>query len=171
MDTFRKARKTGDPYKGLVLFFSCNHCPYVHAMEEYLRALVMRWYPKGFCFVAINSNDASAYPEDSYEEMQKRVDHLHLPWGYLHDPSQKVARSFGARCTPHFFLFDEKHQFQYEGGLVDTPLQVEHAQHHYLEQALQDLFHKGKVSQPHTQPAGCSIKWMKSRDGGSCSLP
>lgn len=90
---------------GLVAFL-CNHCPYVKGSEEMLISIVKRFQADGLKTLTINSNDAGKYPEDSYEKMKEKAAVLSLPYPYLHDESQGVARAFDAACTPEFYLFD-----------------------------------------------------------------
>ena len=88
-----------------VIFFTCNHCPYVTGSDELTRKVAEK-FQKEVEFVAINSNSKNTYEEDSYENMVLRMEEFNFPWLYLHDESQKVAQEYGALKTPHFFLFD-----------------------------------------------------------------
>lgn len=87
--------------KFLVVFFTCNHCPYVINSDATTKqtALFFSEIP----FIAINSNSANTYAEDSYENMVKRMEEYQFPWLYLHDETQEVAKAYGALKTPHFF--------------------------------------------------------------------
>src|ERR1700722_4411251 len=92
----------------LVLFFTCNHCPYVTGSDEITRKTVEAFQSKDVAFVAINSNSKNTYPEDSFEHMIKRMNEKKFPWVYLYDESQETAKKYGALRTPHFFVFDQE---------------------------------------------------------------
>ena len=94
--------------KLLVVIFSCNHCPYVVAYEDRMIAIQDDYASKGVRLIAINSNDAVKYPDDSFEKMKVRAREKGYNFPYLHDADQSVARAFGATNTPHVFVLDEK---------------------------------------------------------------
>jgi peroxiredoxin len=145
--------------KGLVIFFTCNHCPYVIGSDEITRKTAENFQPKGIAFVAINSNSKNTYPEDSFERMVNRMKTYNFPWVYLYDESQKVAKDYGALRTPHFYLFDENRRLVYCGRAVDSPRDATKIKQHDLDQALEE-FIKGKpISLPITNPIGCNVKW------------
>lgn len=145
------------PY--LVLFFTCNHCPYVINSDELSRATALKFAPQGFAFVAINSNSPNTYPEDSYDHMVERMRTHKFPWIYLHDKTQEIALAYGALRTPHFFVFDEKRKLVYTGRAVDTPRQPEQVTTHDLDRALTELAAHKTISIPRTNPIGCNVKW------------
>lgn len=95
-----------DESKVLVVFFTCNHCPYVTGSDEVTRQTVEQFAGQGVRFVGINSNSANTYDEDSFERMVERMKTHHSPWLYLYDQSQQAARLYGALRTPHFYVFD-----------------------------------------------------------------
>ena len=107
--------------KILVIFFTCNHCPYVTGSDEVTRQTAKKFEPKGVKFVGINSNSPNTYPEDSFDNMVKRMKEHKFPWMYLYDETQDIARAYGALRTPHFFVFDEKRKLVYTGRGVDNP--------------------------------------------------
>jgi peroxiredoxin len=107
--------------KVLVVFFTCNHCPYVIGSDEATRATADKFMPQGVAFVGINSNSPNTYAEDSFPHMVERMDQYKFPWKYLHDATQDVARAYGALRTPHFFVFDADRKLVYTGRGVDTP--------------------------------------------------
>ncbi|MDP3435173.1 MAG: thioredoxin family protein, partial [Bacteroidota bacterium] len=107
--------------KILVVFFTCNHCPYVLGSDEVTRKTADRFQAEGVRFVAINSNSPNTYAEDSYENMIVRVDENQFPWIYLHDETQQVALAYGALKTPHFYVFDQGRKLVYTGRSVDQP--------------------------------------------------
>ena len=96
----------------LAVVFTCNHCPYAEAYEDLLIALAKDFDQEGAQFVLINSNDATNYPEDSFEMMKERHDEKNFPFPYCFDESQEVAKAYGALCTPHCFVFDRERQLK-----------------------------------------------------------
>lgn len=143
----------------LVLFFTCNHCPYVIGSDEQTRATADRFIPKGVLFVGINSNSEKTKPEDSFEHMVERMKSHHFPWLYLRDESQEVAKAYGALRTPHFFLFDRDRKLVYTGRGIDTPRQGTQAKVFDLDRALEELVSGRSISVPQTNPIGCNVKW------------
>ncbi len=143
----------------LVLFFTCNHCPYVQNSDPITAKTAKKYQPKGVSFVAINSNSDASYPEDSYEKMVERMKQYQFPWLYLHDPTQEVALAYGALRTPHFFVFDENFHLIYTGRGIDSPRDPSKMTVNDLENALEDYFHHRLVRTPLTNPIGCTIKW------------
>jgi peroxiredoxin len=100
--------KDFDNYKYLVVFFTCNHCPYVIGSDEITRQTALKYEEFGVKFIGINSNSPHTYPEDSFENMVSRMNSYKFPWVYLHDADQEIAMKYGALRTPHFFVFNEK---------------------------------------------------------------
>lgn len=145
------------PY--LVVFFTCNHCPYVIGSDELTRKTVEKFQPQGVAFVGINSNSANTYIEDSFENMVKRMEEHKFPWVYLHDESQDVARAYGALRTPHFYVFDQERKLVYTGRAVDNPRDATKVTTNDLETALKQLIAGEKISTPLTNPIGCNVKW------------
>ncbi|MBA3603545.1 MAG: thioredoxin family protein [Parachlamydiaceae bacterium] len=145
--------------KILVIFFTCNHCPYVINSDENTREIAERFKSKGVMFVGINSNSKSTVPEDSYEHMVERMASHNFPWVYLYDPTQEIALNYGALRTPHFFLFDERRTLIYTGRSVDAPRDASKITIHDLEKALEEHLSGQKIKTPLTNPIGCNIKW------------
>ena len=148
-----------DTAKFLVVFFTCNHCPYVIGSDEETRKIVDKYTPRGIAFVGINSNSTQDYPEDSWDHMLKRMDEQRFPWIYLHDKSQEIAKKYGALRTPHFYVFDEERKLVYTGRAVDQPRFAEKIQTRDLERTLNELLAGKQVSVPRTNPIGCNVKW------------
>jgi peroxiredoxin len=146
-----------EPY--LVIFFTCNHCPYVIGSDEITRKTAEKYAGKGVRFVGINSNSPNTYPADSFDNMVKRMKQYLFPWLYLHDRSQDVARAYGALRTPHFFIFNEKRELVYTGRSTDNPKDSRSITVYDLDRALEELTSGKKVSVPVTNPIGCTIKW------------
>jgi peroxiredoxin len=147
----------GDPV--LVIFFTCNHCPYVIGSDEATRRTAEKFSPRGVRFVAINSNSANTYAEDDFPHMVERMRDEKFPWIYLHDKTQEIARAYGALRTPHFYVFDRARRLIYTGRAVDNPRQAEKAKTHDLERALEEHLAGKPVSAPVTNPIGCNVKW------------
>ena len=147
----------GDPL--LVVFFTCNHCPYVTGSDESTRGTAEKFAPRGVRFVAINSNSPNTYAEDDFAHMEKRMREEKFPWLYLHDEGQDVARSYGALRTPHFYVFDRDRRLIYTGRAVDNPRQAERAKTHDLDRALEEHLAGTAISAPVTNPIGCNVKW------------
>ena len=141
-----------------VIFFTCNHCPYVTGSDELTRKVAEK-FQKEVEFVAINSNSKNTYEEDSYENMVLRMEEFNFPWLYLHDESQKVAQEYGALKTPHFFLFDASWKLIYTGRNTDNPRETTRRSTNDLHDALQEAMDGIEISVPVTNPIGCNIKW------------
>lgn len=145
--------------RALVIFFSCNHCPYVLGSEEVTRKTAEAFEPGGVKFVAINSNSPNTYSEDSYENMVLRMEEKRFPWLYLHDETQQIALEYGALKTPHFYVFNSERKLVYTGRAVDSPRDPSRITVSDLENALSELLSGQAVSVPVTNPIGCTIKW------------
>jgi peroxiredoxin len=143
----------------LVVFFTCNHCPYVTGSDEATRKTAEKFAPRGVRFVAINSNSANTYTEDDFPHMVERMRDHKFPWLYLHDESQGIARAYGALRTPHFYVFDRDRRLVYTGRAVDNPRQAEKATAADLERALEEHLAGKPASVPVTNPIGCNVKW------------
>lgn len=148
-----------DKYKYLVVFFTCNHCPYVIGSDEVTRATVEKYLPKGVGFAGINSNSENTYPEDSFQNMVLRMERHRFPWVYLYDKDQSVALAYGGLRTPHFFVFDEQRKLVYTGRGVDSPRDTTRMTVNNLDKALEELTSGKQISEPVTNPIGCNIKW------------
>ena len=143
----------------LVIFFTCNHCPYVTGSDEITSKTAKKFLDKGVEFVAINSNSENTYEEDSFENMILRMEKYNFPWIYLHDRDQEIALKYGALKTPHFFIFDNRRKLIYTGRGVDSPLDANKIKINNLELALDELTSNTLISIPITNPIGCSVKW------------
>ena len=145
--------------KYLVIFFTCNHCPYVIGSDEVTRATAEKFASQGVRFVGINSNSKNTYAEDSFEHMVLRMKEHQFPWVYLRDKSQDVALLYGALRTPHFYVFDEDRKLVYTGRGVDSPRDASKITVNDLDRALTELTTGQPVSVPETNPIGCNVKW------------
>lgn len=148
-----------DDFPVLVVFFTCNHCPYVLGSDEVTRQSVERYSPKGVKFVGINSNSSNTYPEDSFDHMVERMQTHKFPWLYLRDKSQEVALAYGALRTPHFYVFDKDRKLVYTGRGVDNPRDANLIKVNDLDRALEEHLTGETISLPITNPIGCNVKW------------
>ncbi len=148
-----------DEYKYLVVFFTCNHCPYVIGSDEVTRATAEKYHDKGVRFVGINSNSEKTYAEDSYPNMVARMESYKFPWLYLYDRDQSIARAYGALRTPHFYVFNEERVLVYTGRGVDSPRDTSRMTVNDLDRALDELTSGKTISVPVTNPIGCNVKW------------
>lgn len=148
-----------DHAKYLVIFFTCNHCPYVVGSDEVTRRTAEKFRNHGVVFVGINSNSEKTYAEDSFEHMVKRMEEQKFPWVYLRDQSQEVALTYGALRTPHFYVFDEERKLVYTGRGVDNPKDASRITVNDLDNALSQLVAGEEITTPITNPIGCNVKW------------
>ena len=145
--------------KYLVIFFTCNHCPYVIGSDEETSKVAEKYKIKGVRFVGINSNSPNTYAEDSYDGMVKRMLENNFPWIYLHDETQEIALKYGALKTPHFYVFDETRTLVYTGRGVDSPRDTSRMTVNDLDRVLDELTNNKEISIKKTNPIGCNIKW------------
>ena len=143
----------------LVIFFTCNHCPYVTGSDEVTRETALKYLDKGVNFVGINSNSPNTYHDDDFNHMVKRMDTYNFPWKYLYDSTQEVALAYGALRTPHFYVFDKNRKLAYTGRGVDNPRDTTRMTVNDLENVLQELVAGKEISVPITNPIGCNVKW------------
>lgn len=144
---------------GVVVAFICNHCPYVKAVLPAMMRDAVALRGLGIGFVGINANDALAYPEDSYHAMVALADEMELPFLYLRDETQHVARAYGAVCTPEFFGFDAGLKLRYRGRLDASRKSAVPNARRELVDAMRDVARGGVVAGEQFPALGCSIKW------------
>ena len=158
-------RKLGSDFlrdgKAYLVAFACNHCPYVKGSEEMLVSIARHFQPLGLKTVVINSNDAARYPEDSFEKMKDKSLEMDLPYPYLYDETQDVARAFDAACTPEFYLFDADQKLVYHGTINDNPRDKAKVTRDYLSDAISSVIAGNKPDPQFVHPLGCSIKWKQ----------
>jgi len=148
-----------EKYKYLVVFFTCNHCPYVIGSDEVTRTTAEKYLKKGVGFAGINSNSENTYTEDSFGNMVVRMEKYKFPWIYLYDKDQNIAREYGALRTPHFYVFDESRKLVYTGRGVDSPRDTSRMTVNNLDAVLDELTSGKPISVSTTNPIGCNIKW------------
>ncbi|GIU94363.1 MAG: thioredoxin family protein [Gaiellaceae bacterium] len=142
----------------LVLIQSCNHCPYVLAWEDRINDLAREYAERGVKFVAINSNDAEAYPQDSFEAMVDHAREAGYVFDYLYDESQEVARALGSERTPECFVYDADRRLVYHGAVDDNRDERE-VTRHYLRDAIEAALAGEAPPVAETPPVGCSVKY------------
>lgn len=150
--------------KGIILIFTCNHCPFSVAYEDRIIALHNKYASKGFPVLAINPNDEKAYPIDSYENMIERAKEKGFPFAYVRDETQEVAHRFGAMKTPHVFLLrNVGGQFvvSYIGAIDDNTNDPELVKTRYVENAIEAILKGEEIKPNFTKAVGCSIKWKE----------
>ena len=143
----------------LVIFFTCNHCPYVVGSDEVTRVAADKFADKGVKFIGISSNDIVKYPQDDFDHMVARMEEHKFPWVYMYDESQSVAWDYGALRTPHFYVFDKERKLVYTGRGVDNPRETDKMTINDLENALAEHVAGQEVSVKLTNPLGCNVKW------------
>ena len=144
----------------LVIFFTCNHCPYVTGSDEITRQASENFAELGVRFVGINSNSVDTVPDDSFDHMVLRMKEQEFPWVYLWDETQAVAMAYGALRTPHFFVFNHKRSLVYTGRGVDNPRDTSLMAVNDLERSLDEICAGNVISVPVTNPIGCNVKWQ-----------
>jgi peroxiredoxin len=155
--TYRLADFAGA--NALVVFFTCNHCPFVTGSDETTRATVKRFAAQGVAFIGINANSETTHPTDSFDHMVARMKEHRFPWVYARDKSQDTAKAYGALRTPHFYVFDGDRKLVYTGRGVDNPRSAAESTTNDLDRALEDLLAARPVRTPMTNPIGCNVKW------------
>ena len=143
----------------LVVFFTCNHCPYVTGSDEVTRQTAEKYAARGVRFCGINSNSENTHPTDDFDHMVQRMQEHRFPWVYLRDESQDVALAYGGLRTPHFFVFDRDRKLIYTGRGVDHPRDTRKMTVNDLDRALAEHLAGKPVSVPLTNPIGCNVKW------------
>jgi peroxiredoxin len=142
----------------VVVVFTSNGCPTVHAYEDRLAEIHRRYADQGVQVVAVNANNPHLSPGDAYPEMVKRAEARALPFPYLKDEDGSAASAYGAICTPHAFVFDEGRRLRYQGR-VDDARDATKVTSRDLENAIADLLAGRAPAVPVTAPFGCSIVW------------
>lgn len=144
----------------LVIFFTCNHCPFVTGSDEVTRKTVIKFANQGVKFVGISSNSVDTYQEDDFDHMVARMNEYKFPWTYLYDETQDIARVYGALRTPHFYVFDRERKLIYTGRAVDNPKETDKITVNNLDDALSEYLSGQPINKPLTNPIGCNVKWI-----------
>jgi peroxiredoxin len=148
--------------RGTLVMFICNHCPYVKAIRARLVDDMRELMAAGIGVVAISSNDAQAYPADSFERMADTAREWALPFPYLYDESQSVARAYGAVCTPDFFGYDAAGSLCYRGRLDEAAMgERKPGMRRELVEAMLAIAAGAPAATAQVPSMGCSIKWKR----------
>ncbi len=148
--------------RGTLIVFICNHCPYVKAIVSRLVRDAKELQAQGIGVAAICSNDADAYPADSFDNMKAFAETHGFTFPYLHDESQEVARAYDAVCTPDFFGFNAADELQYRGRLDESKTTLVPDARRELYEAMSAVAETGQGPREQTPSMGCSIKWRDS---------
>ena len=144
---------------GTLIFFICNHCPYVKAITKKLVYTVNEITKLGITSVGIMPNDVIKYPEDNFDNMKKFFNDNQLNFPYLIDSDQSIARNFGAVCTPDFFGYNSKNELQYRGRIGEMiNLKFVNDKNDLLD-AMIEISRTERGPKNQFASAGCSIKW------------
>ncbi len=150
--------------KGFIVIFTCNHCPYAVAYEDRIIALDKAYKKKGYPVIAINPNDPTEYPSDSFDNMKVRAKEKGFTFPYLFDETQEIAKAYGATRTPHIYLLQKEKGdlvVKYIGAIDDNHQDESAVKTKFVENAIQELIDGKEVSMASTKAIGCSIKWKK----------
>jgi len=146
--------------RGLLLFFICNHCPFVKAIVPKLVKVTNTLIDHGINSVGIMSNDVSDYPEDSFDNMARVAKKNNFSFPYLYDETQEIAKKYGAVCTPDFFGYNASLELQYRGRLDATRMaETSHDLEPELLNAMINIAQTGQGPIDQNPSVGCSIKW------------
>ena len=143
-----------------VLFFICNHCPFVIHINNELVKVANEFSSRGVSFIGISSNDVENYPQDAPELMKKVAEELKYPFPYLYDETQEVAKLYAAACTPDFYVFDANLKLKYRGQLDDSrPGNGVEVNGKDLRNALECILNNKENNSVQKPSIGCNIKW------------
>jgi peroxiredoxin len=145
--------------QNLLIVFTCNHCPYAQAVEDRVIQLQHGYGDGQMQLVAICSNDSVSYPDDAPAKLYQRWRDKKMPFPYLIDEDQQIAKAFGAVCTPDFFLYDKDRALRYRGRLDDNWKEPQKVTARELKRAIDALIEGKKPSDQQNPSMGCSIKW------------
>ena len=148
-------------FKGILIIFMCNHCPYVKAKVDALNELHER-FGREIAIIGINSNDSTNYPEDSFDAMKQTAKEKGFGFDYLIDETQKIAKEYGAMCTPDPFLFDGQKQLVFHGRIDNAMKPDDAVTEKTMINNMQKLLSGQKIENDFEPSIGCSIKWKEN---------
>ncbi len=160
IDDKKHALKDYDKYDGILIIFMCNHCPYVKAKIDTLNEIYKKCGNK-IAMIGINSNDATNYPEDSFDSMKQTAKEKGFEFDYLIDETQEVAKRYGAMCTPDPFLFDSQRRLVFHGKLDDAMNPDDVITEKTMINNIQRLLSGENIPKDFDPSIGCSIKWKE----------
>lgn len=153
-----------DDNNGVIVIFTCNHCPYSVAYEDRIIKMHEQYAPMGYPVVAINPNDPAVQPQDSFEKMIERSQEKDFPFPYLFDKGQEIYPKYGATRTPHVYLLENRGRYfevAYIGAIDDNYQNEDYVEEKFVEEAIADLEDGRKVQNNFTKAIGCTIKTKK----------
>ena len=148
-------------YKGYLVIFMCNHCPYVKAKVDALNELYEKC-GSDVAMIAINSNDSTDYPEDSFDAMKETAKEKGFKFDYLVDETQEIAKKYGAMCTPDPYLFDGQKQLVFHGRIDNAMKPDDTATEKTMVNNIDKLVAGQKIEKDFDPSIGCSIKWKEN---------
>jgi peroxiredoxin len=166
-DTAGKLVSIGDfgNTPALLVMFICNHCPFVKHVREGLAKLAREYQQRGVAVVAISSNDAAAFPDDSPEKMAEEARSAGYTFPYLYDESQEAAKAYRAACTPDFYVYDAKRQLAYRGQMDSSrPGNSVPVTGDDLRAALEAVLAGNPAAKEQKPSIGCNIKWKAGNE-------
>jgi peroxiredoxin len=158
LDSFKMCRV-------LVVIFMCNHCPYVKAVLQRLIDLQNEFPGRAVQLVGINPNDAVRYPDDSVESMRELVQEKNIPFPYLIDETQQVAKAYDAVCTPDIYVYGEDRTLLYRGRIDDNWEKPQAVTRQDMRDAIMNILAYEPVKKEQIHSIGCSIKWRTTSAG------
>ncbi len=150
-----------DSYKGILVIFMCNHCPYVKAKASALNELYDKC-GKEIAIIGINSNDSADYPEDSFDAMKQTAGEKGFEFDYLVDETQEIARRYGATCTPDPFLFDAQRRLVFHGKIDNAMKPDDEATEKTMILNIEKMLSDKEITKDFDPSIGCSIKWKEN---------
>ncbi|MCH7940966.1 MAG: thioredoxin family protein [Thaumarchaeota archaeon] len=148
-------------YDGLLVLFTCNHCPYVKAKVEAIKEIHEKFKDK-VALVGINSNDPTNYPDDNFENMKKTAREKGIKFDYLVDDTQEIAKKYGATCTPDPFLFDKERKLVFHGRIDNAMNPEDTVTEKTMIINIKKLLTGEKIEKDFDPSIGCSIKWKEN---------
>ncbi|MGY5141788.1 MAG: thioredoxin family protein [Nitrosopumilus sp.] len=148
-------------YKGYLVIFMCNHCPYVKAKVGSLNELYEK-FGKDIAIIGINSNDSTDYPEDSFEAMKETAKEKGFQFDYLVDDSQNIAKKYGAMCTPDPFLFNQDKKLVFHGRIDNSMKPDDPITEKTMILNIEKMISGTKIEKDFDPSIGCSIKWKEN---------
>jgi peroxiredoxin len=148
--------------KGTLVFFICNHCPFVHHVIEEVVMIANDYRVQGLGIIAVSSNDVANYPQDAPELMAEFAFENNFEFPYLYDENQAMAKNYAAACTPDFYLFDNQDSLIYRGQLDDSrPGNGIPLSGNDLRGAIDGILYNRTINPDQKPSVGCGIKWKK----------
>jgi peroxiredoxin len=144
----------------LVVFFTCNHCPYVVNSLDRQKQFYNDYSKRGVALIGINSNEDQGHPDDSFDKMKEFAPRHGITWPYVRDESQETALAYGALRTPHYYVFDKDRKLRYTGRMDDNPRNPGQEKTHELRDAVDALLAGNRPPVELTNPIGCNVKWQ-----------